>query len=170
MRLIPFKNWLKKLALAILGLHCLGTQAQEKPETDVTTPLHLMKPDYPIPYGIPEQAEVKVVLDRVFNYLNEVTPAKVIDRNTGQEVQNFDKITRDAMLQQGDFRLTSYEWGVTYAGMTLVGEIPGDKRYTDYTETRLKLLADLTAFYRENPDLDVDRRSPVHSVLPACPG
>lgn len=165
MRFFSFKNWFKKLALVVLGLYITGAQAQEKPATDVTTPLHLMKPDYPIPYGIPQEAEVKAVLDRVFDYLNEVTPAKVVDRKTGKEVQDFSQITRDAMLEQGDFRLTSYEWGVTYAGMTLVGEVTGDKRYTDYTDTRLKLLADLTAFYRQNPDLDVDRSSPVHSVL-----
>ncbi len=165
MEFIPFRNWLKRLALAIFGLHCLGALAQEKPATDVTTPLHLMKPDYPIPYGIPEEAEVKAVLDRVYNYLNEVTPAKVVDSKTGQEVKDFNRINRDAMLEQGDFRLTSYEWGVTYAGMLLVGEATGDSRYTGYTETRLKLLADLTNFYRKNPDLDVDRSSPVHSVL-----
>lgn len=165
MKSILLKNYLKKMAFAILGLWSLGSQAQEKPVTDVTTPLHLMKPEYPVPYGIPQEKDVKEVLDRVYYYLNEVTPARVVDRNSGNEIQNFNQITRDAMLQQGDFRITSYEWGVTFAGMLLVGKVTGDKRYTGYTETRLKLLADLTAFYRKNPDLDMDRSSPVHSVL-----
>lgn len=158
------KSCLKKSVLALFSLYCLGAQAQEKPVTDVTTPLHLMKPEYPIPYGIPQEKEVKEVLDRVYNYLNEVTPAKVIDRNSGNEIQDFSLITSDAILQRGDFRIVSYEWGVTYAGMLLVGEVTGDKQYTQYTETRLNLLGDLTEVYRNNPALNVGR-SPVHSVL-----
>jgi len=165
MGFLTFKNYLKVFAVVVFCFLAVDLLAQEKQATDVTTPLHLLQPDYPVPYGLPKVDEVKAVLDRVFNYLNEVTPAKVVDRNTNQEITEMNKITRDAVLQQGDFRLTSYEWGVTYAGMLLAGEITGDDRYTEYTETRMKLLSDLTAFYRENPELDVDRRSPVHSVL-----
>ncbi|MDA3833095.1 MAG: glycoside hydrolase family 88 protein [Spirochaetales bacterium] len=164
MKIIPFKNYLQKMVLVLLGLWCLVAQAQEEPATDVTTPLHLMKPEYPVPYGIPQENDVKEVLDRVYNYLNEVTPARVVDCKTGYEIQDFNQITRDAGLQQGDFRIVSYEWGVTYAGMLLAGVVTGDKRYTGYTETRLKLLADLTAFYRNNPELNVGR-SPVRSVM-----
>jgi rhamnogalacturonyl hydrolase YesR len=165
MKFLAFKNWLKIVAVAFFGSQAVGSTAQEKPATDVSSPLHLSKPGYPMPYGLPQEADVKAVLDRVFHYLDEVTPAKVVDRTTGQEITEMKLITRNAILQQGDFRLTSYEWGVTYAGMLLAAEATGDKRYAAYTETRLKLLADLTAFYRKNPELDVDRRSPVHSVL-----
>ena len=31
-------------------------------QTDATTPLHLLKPDYPIPYGIPKNEDVSAVL------------------------------------------------------------------------------------------------------------
>lgn len=165
MKLVAFTNFLKVTMITFLGFMAAGTVAQEKPETDVTTPLHMMRPDYPMPYGLPEVKEIKTVLDRVFLYLDEVTPAKVVNRKTNKEITELSQITKDAMLQQGDFRLTSYEWGVTYAGMLLAGEVTGDKRYTGYAGKRLKLLADLTAFYREHPDLDVDRSSPVHSVL-----
>lgn len=163
---IPISSKILKITLlALIVFSGTTTFSQIKPANDATTPLHLLQPDYPTPYGIPEISDVKTVLDRIFNYLNEVTPAKVVDRKNDKEIIELKQITKDAVLQQGDFRLTSYEWGVTYAGMLLVGEITGDKRYTDYTNTRLKLLADLTAFYRINPELDVDRRSPVHSVL-----
>ena len=155
----------KMVTIVLCALQPAMLTAQQKPANDVTTPLHLMKPDYPVPYGVPDTEAVKQVLDRVFNYLDEVTPARIADRETQKEITDFSKITKDAMLMQGDFRLTSYEWGVTYAGMLLAGEVTGDQRYADYTRKRLKLLADLTAFYRKNPALDVDRRSPVHSVL-----
>ncbi|MGE4587461.1 MAG: glycoside hydrolase family 105 protein [Mangrovibacterium sp.] len=159
------KTYLNILTTFVFCLLASGLQAQEPKATDVTIPLHLMNPDYPVPYRIPETEEVKAVLDRVYGYLKEVTPAGIVDRKTGEEISSLDLITPNAMLRQGDFRLTSYEWGVTYAGMLLAGEVTGDKRYTDYTGNRLNLLADLTAFYREHPELDVDRRSPVHSVL-----
>lgn len=145
MGFLRFKNDLKVFAVVFFCFLAVDLLAQEKQATDVTTPLHLLQPDYPVPYEVPKVDEVKAVLDRVFNYLNEVTPAKVVDRNTNQEITEMNKITRDAVLQQGDFRLTSYEWGVTYAGMLLAGEITGDNRYTEYTETRMKLLSDLTA-------------------------
>ena len=34
-------------------------------QTDATTPLHLLKPDYPMPYGIPKPEEVAAVLKRM---------------------------------------------------------------------------------------------------------
>jgi rhamnogalacturonyl hydrolase YesR len=161
---ILLKNHFKTLALAFFGLYCMAAHSQEKPATDVTTPLHLMKPDYPVPYGIPQENDVKQVLDRVFHYLDDVTPAAIIDRKTGEEIKDFSRISGDVVWQQGDFRLTSYEWGVTYAGMLLVGEVTGDNRYTGYTQKRLKLLADITAAYRNRPELNAGR-SPVRSVM-----
>jgi len=165
MKKILLKNWLKIFATAFLGFYCLGTQAQEKPATDVTTPLHLMQPDYTVPYGIPEKASVKEVLDRIFHYLDETTPAAVVDRESGEEISDFSQISSNVAWKRGDFRLTSYEWGVTYAGMLLVGEVTGDNQYTEYTKKRLQLLADLTAFYRESASPEPMRRSPVRSVL-----
>ena len=44
---------------------------------DVTQPLHARKVNYPTLYGAPEVADVTQVLDRVFTYMNAVTPLKV---------------------------------------------------------------------------------------------
>src|SRR5436853_2369502 len=51
-------------------------------QTDQTTPLHLLKPDYPIPYGIPKTEEVASVLNRVQGYLDSVTPVGFINEKT----------------------------------------------------------------------------------------
>src|SRR5688572_24437057 len=88
--------------------------AQQKPN-DVNTPLHLMKPDYPIPYGTPEN--VKAVLDKVFSYLDAVTPAQMINKQTGEVVSDINTLDTNTIVKPGDFRLTSYEWGVTYSAM-----------------------------------------------------
>ncbi len=56
------------------------TSFAQKKTNDVTTPLHLMKPDYPVPYRVPSVDNVKQVLDRIYKYLNAVTPAQFADK------------------------------------------------------------------------------------------
>jgi rhamnogalacturonyl hydrolase YesR len=114
--------------------------AQQKPN-DVTAPLHAMKPDYPVPYGPMSKDNIKKVLDRVFNYLDEVTPAQMVNKQTSEAVNDVSKIDTNTVVKQGDYRLTSYEWGVTYSGMLQAGEATGDKRYTEYVQKRFSFLA-----------------------------
>jgi unsaturated rhamnogalacturonyl hydrolase len=121
----------------IFSLFCI---AQPK-GNDVTAPLHALKVDYPVPYDPPSAANIKAVLDRVFNYLDTTTPAQFINRTTRQPVTNYADADSNTIFKQGSFRLTSYEWGVTYAGMLSVGQATGDARYTNYTQQRLQLLA-----------------------------
>lgn len=141
------------LAFSLLGALSLGVQAQEI--NDVTTPLHLLQPDYPTAYGKPEVAEIEQTLSRVYDYLNATTPAKLQDKSTGKEVTDFSKIDKNTILWPGDFRLTSYEWGVTYAGMLLASQNTGDPKYATYTTDRLdflgKALHGFEAFEQKNP-------------------
>src|SRR5687768_16641788 len=83
---------------------------------DVNTPLHLLKPDYPVPYGAPTVDNVKQVLDKVYNYLNNATPTQFVNRRSGDVVSDLSTVDTNTMFKAGDFRLTSYEWGVTYSG------------------------------------------------------
>ncbi|MBL7743534.1 MAG: glycoside hydrolase family 88 protein [Chitinophagaceae bacterium] len=135
---------MKRNSLLLLtgGLVLAGNlYAQPKTGNDVTAPLHAMKPDYPVPYEPMSKEGIKKVLDKVFNYLDAVTPALMINKQTGEEVNDISKLDTSTAVKQGDFRLTSYEWGVTYTGMLLAGEMTGDKRYTDYTQKRFAFLA-----------------------------
>lgn len=43
---------------------------------DSTTPLHLLTPDYTTPYGALSVDGVKADIDRVFNYIDRVTPTR----------------------------------------------------------------------------------------------
>lgn len=122
--------------------------------TDSTTPLHLLKPDYPVPYGPPSLADVTKVLSRVHGYLNEVTPMQVVDRPTGQPITSFTTFNSNVIIKPGDFRLTSYEWGVTYTGMLRAGEATGDSRYADYTNQRLTFLTNLIPYFRGQVNAD----------------
>lgn len=93
---------------------------------DSNTPLHLLQPDYNVPYGVPEISAIKADMDRVLKFLEKETPA-------GTDAQG--------NLLRGSFRLTSYEWGVTYSSMLRAAEVTGDQAYEAYTVDRHNFLA-----------------------------
>ncbi len=123
--------------------------AQTAPKgNDVNTPLHLLQPDYPVQYGVPVKDSIKKVLDRVYNYLDAVTPAQLVNRKTNEPVTDYSKVDSNTIFKPGDFRLMSYEWGVTYSGMLLIADATGDKKFADYTNSRLQLIAAMAPQFR----------------------
>ncbi|HEX7906019.1 MAG TPA: glycoside hydrolase family 88 protein [Chitinophagaceae bacterium] len=137
--------------LSIVG----ATIVHAQKANDVTTPLHAMQPDYPVPYSIPVQANVKIVLDRIFHYLDSVTPPQFINRDSKAVITDISNPDTTIIFKPGDYRLTSYEWGVTYSGMLRAAETTGDKKYADYTKTRMEFLASsfpaFNALYQKTP-------------------
>ncbi len=130
---------------------------------DATTPLHLLKPAYDIPYGETTQQNVKAVLDRVYNYLNAVTPMELINKNAEKVlITNADATS---ILKKGDFRLTSYEWGVTYTGMLEAAAATGDERFTKYTVDRVNFLGDVVKHYKNYLLQNKGAMTPVRSVI-----
>jgi len=132
---------------------------------DVTTPLHLLKPEYPTPYGETKPADIKVVLDRVFNYLDANTPAQLADKTSGAAVTDYKKVNANTIFKQGDFRLLSYEWGVTYTGMLETGAATGDKKYTDYAVKRVNFVADAVAAYKDVMKKNPEVKTPVGALM-----
>lgn len=140
---------MKKKSLFMVALVAAfgWSTSQAQKVNDVTTPLHLLQPDYPTPYGKPEIADIESTLTRVYDYLAATTPAALVDKTTGEKLTDYSKVNENTIMEPGDFRLTSYEWGVTYAGMLLAAEQTGDSKYTDYVTERLNFLAEaLKAF------------------------
>lgn len=134
----------------------------EAQKTDATAPLHLMQPDYPTPYVIPKKEDIKVVLDRVYNFLDKNSASKIIDANTKAEITNYKKGNQDIVFEPGAFRLTSYEWGVTYAGMLLASKATGEKYFADYSNKRIQLIADIAENYNEKNIKDKDMLKTLH--------
>ena len=134
------------IILMIFPVWCYG---QQNVANDSNTPLHLLQPAYKVPYGVPTEASIKQILDRIWTYLDQETPAVVIDRTTNAEISDFSKINENSILKRGTFRLTSYEWGVTYAGMTLAGDVTGDQKFSDYTTRRLRFLSETAPYFRK---------------------
>ncbi len=141
---------MKTLGLAaFLLLAGTSAVAQEKEEAanDANTPLHLLQPAYRVPYGELTVEEVKNDMDRVLHYLEGCTPTGVVDGNTGETITDYTQLTADSRLAQGDFRLTSYEWGVTYSAMLAAAEATGDAAYADYVTARFRFLAEVVPYF-----------------------
>ena len=138
--------------------------AMAQKANDVTTPLHALQPDYPVPYGAPKVETVKGVLDKIYNYLDKVTPVGYVNRNTGNDVL-LNSIDTNTIVKRGDFRLTSYEWGVTYSGMLEAAAATGDKKFSDYTKSRVEfIVSSLPAFtklYQQYPKSGNPFRQPI---------
>ncbi len=155
----------KNTLLAVIFFTCQSLFSQTEPLNDVTTPLHLLQPDYDTPYGQPSAESIKQVLDKVYVFLNDATPALIIDKETKTEINNFKKITNNTIFGEGLFRLTSYEWGVTYAGMLLAGKETGDTKFLEYTNRRIKLIADLATYFNERQEKNGSDLSLIHTVV-----
>lgn len=128
---------MKKFILPLMALLPLAAMAQEV-QNDATAPLHLMKPAYLYAYGVPKAEEVKSTMDRIKNYLEETTFTELDESGK--------------MLRRGTFRLTSYEWGVTYSAMLRAGEVTGDASFTKYAVDRMKFLATLAPEFKKRLD------------------
>ena len=131
--------------MAMVGVLTLSAQNVN----DNNTPLHLMKPAYRVGYGVSTPEQVKQTMDVVLRYIDAETPAMLVDKKTGEEVKDLKKANADTQLKQGGFRLTSYEWGVTYSGVLAAYKATGDGAYLDYVKKRHQLLADIAPVYQK---------------------
>ena len=127
-----------------------GNETETKTNTvnDSNTALHLLNPDFNVPYGIPSADSIKKDLDRILAFLEVETPMKVINRDTKEQITDFSKIDANSQLERGAFRLASYEWGVTYASMLTAAEATGDQRYAAYTYDRFKFLSEVAPRFK----------------------
>lgn len=123
-------------------------QPKEVEINDSTTPLHLLQPDYTTPYKVLSVDSVKADIDRVFSYIDSVTPARVVNEE-GEVIDDLTNLPDDAKLNQGTYRLTSYEWGVMYMALLDAYNTLGDAKYKDYVSDRIGFLAKAAPAFAE---------------------
>lgn len=116
---------------------------------DSNTPLHLLQPDYKVGYGVTSVEEIKKDMDRVLKYLEENTPARVVDQRTGKVITDYAGMDTNAQLERGAFRLASYEWGVTYSAMLAAADATGDEAYRKYVYDRFNFLAEVAPYFKQ---------------------
>lgn len=154
---------LKSIILVIMAGMSIPAVSQLK-VTDTNTPLHAMQPDYDVPYGPAKAAEITTVLNRIYKYLDESTPARVVDRTTKKPFPDINKLNPDAIFDPGVFRPVSYEWGVAYGAMLLAAEATGDTKFSDYTMKRMELISSVAQYFKSLP-ADQRKNNPVRSIL-----
>jgi unsaturated rhamnogalacturonyl hydrolase len=145
----------------------LNAQRNETKANDSNTPLHLLKPDYPVPYGKVEIESVTKILTRIHGYLDTVTPPQYLNAKTGETLTDLSKIDENTALKKGDFRLVSYEWGVTYGAMFLATEATGDSRFKQYADKRLQFLAESAPFFKKTAENNTDwgTKTPLRNLI-----
>ena len=163
---------MKANSLKLFGLILLltggATEAQEKKNVinDSNTALHLLQPEYKIPYGVLSIDDVKEDMDRILHYLENNTPTRVVDKNTGKVITDYNKITKDSQLERGDFKIASYEWGVTYSGMLSAAEATGDESYFKYVKDRFNFISEIAPYfqkiYQKHKDIDPQMKQILH--------
>lgn len=116
--------------LIVVSILAINSYAQQN---DSNTPLHLLKPAYRNGYGVPTIEEVKATVDKVFHYIEPNTPARLVDGKP----------------EVGAFRLTSYEWGVTYSALLAAYNSTGDAKYRDYVFSRMNFFVNHAEHYRQ---------------------
>lgn len=145
----------------------LQAQRNETKATDSNTPLHLLKPDYPMPYGKVEIENVTKILVRILGYLDTVTPPQYVNTKTGETLTDLTQIDENTALEKGDFRLVSYEWGVTYGAMFLATEATDDNRFKKYADKRLQFLAESAPYFKKTAENNSDwgTKTPLRNLI-----
>lgn len=129
---------------------------------DSNTALHLLAPDYPVPYGPQKTEDITAVLNRLYTFLDAATPAKLIDNQSKKEITDLKKLNSNAVFEPGFLRLISYEWGVAYGAMLVASDATGDPKFKDYSIKRINLIGDVSKYFKSLPS---QGNSPVRSVL-----
>lgn len=133
---------------ALMMTVSVSAQKKKTVVNDSNAPLHLLQPAYEGAYGELKPDQIKKDMDRVFDYIDKETPARVVDKNTGKLITDYSAMGEEAQLERGAFRLASYEWGVTYSALLAAAENTGDKRYADYVQSRFRFLAEVAPHFK----------------------
>jgi rhamnogalacturonyl hydrolase YesR len=124
-----------------------------------------LKPVYPVPYEIMKEEQIIFLLKKIHHYLDSVTPASLEDKEKGIIINDYSKIDENVIFSPGDFRLISYEWGVTYSGMILAAKVTGDKRFEEYVTKRLNLIINVIPYYKTIYNKNPKVANPVRSII-----
>ncbi len=97
------------ISFALLTLSgCQSNLQREHVEiNDSNSPLHLMKPEYPVMYGETTLDSISSDIDRIYTYLDRVTPMALEERGSQTAVTDVNKIDTNTIFKKGDFRLIS---------------------------------------------------------------
>lgn len=133
--------------------------------TDSNSQLHLIQPDFGFPYESPTAGDIENQLNQILMFLDEETTVGLVDNLSGNQITDFSQISENTKFELGGFRLISYEWGVLYAGMLRAADILKNKKFAEYTISRLNFIAEICSWFKKLEEKNPEYRSPLHSVI-----
>jgi len=102
---------------------------------------------YPISYKKPTAEEITALMLRVVDHAQHYGAPRIVDSATKAEITDYSTPNPRASANPG-----SYSIGVLHAGTLLAGEVTGDRRFTDYTGSRLQFIGDRLPYFQAMAD------------------
>jgi rhamnogalacturonyl hydrolase YesR len=102
---------------------------------------------YPISYKKPTAEEITALMLRVVDHAQHFGAPRIVDSATKAEITDFSTPNPRASANPG-----SYSIGVLHAATLLAGEVTGDRRFTDYTGSRLQFIGDRLPYFQAMAD------------------
>jgi len=109
------------------------------------------RPIYSNPYTIPDKSEIENSLNSIKNYFYSITPYKIINEKTGEEIIDFSCVDQDAAIDTrvGRYNLWVYEMGVVYTGMFYAAEVLNDESFMNYPIKNYNFIFDHLPYFRK---------------------
>lgn len=123
---------------------------------------------YPIPYHLPQPAEIRAVLERVHANLDRAMATQVVDSRTGAEITDLTVYNPYAVASRGErdgFHVLAYATGVTHAGMLAAAEATGDPRYRAFVQRHLDFLGRTLPYFTAQAEQLGVRKSSFQRIL-----
>ena len=99
-----------------------------------------------VEYTVPTESEIKATLDRIRDYFAQSTTYRVIDTETKRTITDFSTPVKTAAVES--FNDWDYPIGVVLAAMLQVGDVTGDRTYSDYTFRNFDFIFDHLDYFR----------------------
>ncbi len=105
---------------------------------------------YPVPYKMPQVAEVTAQLKSISAYMDGATPTRIINKKTGDQIFDLKTPNADAIFEPstGDYGIQVYEMGVVHAGLLKAAEATGDQSFTAMTQRHFQFFSQTLPYFR----------------------
>ncbi|HEX9934808.1 MAG TPA: glycoside hydrolase family 88 protein [bacterium] len=123
---------------------------------------------YNLPYELPSPDSIKGVIDRVYRYFDSDNPFRIVDRKTGDPIENRTLLNPQAdlgMVGNDQIALWAYTMGVTYMGMLKASEATDNPTYRTYPIKCMKFYCDWLPYFQKLDSAFGDLRNGFRPVV-----
>ncbi|MDQ8199703.1 glycoside hydrolase family 88 protein [Pelagicoccus enzymogenes] len=107
-------------------------------------------PNYSVPYEYPEVDDIKATLDRVRAYYDSTSSRGIIDRESGEVINDFSTPNKNARVAPGFASEWSYTNGVVLSAFEYIHDVTGDESYLANSSEFFDLVASTFPYFEKN--------------------